>query len=131
MRQFIPEAHPLKPVDTTYPIALAAAQAADDRKGGNIVLLDVTPISTLADYFLIVTGYSNTQVRAIVKAIEDRLLEDWHQTPLRIEGLQAASWILMDYADIIVHVMLQEERDYYDLDTFWGEAHPVELQLAS
>lgn len=120
----------IQPVDPTYILALTAAQAAEDRKGGDIVLLDVRNISTLADYFLIVTGYSHTQVRAIARAIQDVVMEARQLQPQRVEGQQAASWILLDYADVIVHVLLQDERSYYDLETFWGEALRVELPLA-
>lgn len=116
--------------DPIYAMALTAAQAAEDRKGGDIVLLDMQKVSTLADYFLIVTGYSHTQVRAIARAIEDQLWDQWQLLPQRVEGTQNGSWILMDFADIIVHILIEDQRQYYDLETFWGAAQRVQLPLA-
>ncbi|WP_148202785.1 ribosome silencing factor [Synechococcus sp. JA-2-3B'a(2-13)] len=111
-------------------MALSAARAAEEKKGGDIVLLDVSQVSTLADYFLLVSGYSLTQVRAIARAIEEKVWDEWKQTPRRIEGQESASWILIDYADLIVHVIMQQERDYYDLESFWIQAQRVDLPIA-
>jgi ribosome-associated protein len=102
---------------------------ADERQGGNIVWLAVEEVSILADYFLIVTGYSTTQVRAIARAIEDRVLETCQRQPKHIEGFQAGSWILMDYGDVIVHVQLESEREFYDLEAFWGHAPRIPYPL--
>ncbi|MFT0728468.1 ribosome silencing factor [Synechococcus sp. F70.1] len=121
---------PTRARDPVYRMALSAARAAEEKKGGDIVLLDVSRVSTLADYFLLVSGYSLTQVRAIAQAIEERLWEEWQRTPQRIEGQDSGSWILIDYADLIVHVMMQNEREYYDLESFWIQAERVELPLA-
>lgn len=116
--------------DPIYCMALSAARAAEEKKGGDIVLLDVSQVSTLADYFLLVSGYSLTQVRAIARAIEEKVWDEWKQTPRRIEGQESASWILIDYADLIVHVIMQQERDYYDLESFWIQAQRVDLPIA-
>ncbi|MEN9201892.1 MAG: ribosome silencing factor [Thermostichus sp. DG_1_6_bins_120] len=121
---------PAPAMDPIYRMALSAARAAEEKKGGDIVLLDVSQVSTLADYFLLVSGYSFTQVRAIARAIEEQVGEEWQQTPRRVEGQESASWILLDYADLIVHVLMQDERDYYDLESFWAQAHRVDLPLA-
>jgi ribosome-associated protein len=118
------------PLDFTVQMALTAARVAEERKGGDILLLNVSQITTLADYFLLVTGYSTPQVRAIARAIQDTLWEQWQQSPRRIEGQESSNWILMDYADIIVHVLTQEEREFYDLETFWGQAQRVDLPAA-
>ncbi|MGF1575861.1 MAG: ribosome silencing factor [Cyanophyceae cyanobacterium] len=128
MRQIIPSPNTLD--DSTYRLALAAVEAASDRKAGEILLLDVQDISTLADYFLLVTGYSTTQVRAIANAIQDKLLEQAGQSPRHIEGLQSSTWILLDYSDVIIHILTPQEREFYDLDTFWSEARPVDLPIA-
>ncbi|MFS8867971.1 ribosome silencing factor [Synechococcus sp. H65.1] len=121
---------PSRARDPIYRMALTAARAAEEKKGGDIVLLDVSQVSTLADYFLLVSGYSLTQVRAIARAIEEKLWEEWQQRPRRIEGQDSSSWILMDYADLIVHVLMQNEREYYDLESFWIQAQRVDLPLA-
>jgi len=121
---------PVRARDPIYCMALSAARAAEEKKGGDIVLLDVSQVSTLADYFLLVSGYSLTQVRAIARAIEEKVWDEWKQTPRRIEGQESASWILIDYADLIVHVIMQQERDYYDLESFWIQAQRVDLPIA-
>lgn len=117
----------INPLDPTYLMALTAVYAAEERKGSNILLLNVAEVSSLADYFLLVTGFSSTQVRAIARAIEDKMIEAWQISPKRVEGLQMGSWVLMDFADIIVHIMMEDERGFYNLEAFWGEAHRVDL----
>ncbi len=114
----------------SFAIALTAAKAADERKGGDIVCLDVGAVSVIADYFVVVTGYSTTQVKAIVGAIEEALLEQLNLEPFRLEGLNEATWVLMDYGDAIVHVQLEAEREFYDLEAFWGHAPKVPLPLS-
>jgi ribosome-associated protein len=120
----------INPLDPTYRMALTAVGAAEERKGSNILLLNVTQMSSLADYFLLVTGFSSTQVRAIARAIEEKMIEVWQVSPKRVEGLQMGSWVLMDFADIIIHIMMEEERGFYNLEAFWGEAHRVELPVS-
>jgi ribosome-associated protein len=105
----------------------AIVRAADDRKGEDIVLLKVGSVSYLADYFAIVTGFSKVQVRALSQSILARMEEECQRTCLRVEGQAEGSWVLLDYGDIIVHIMLPEERDYYSLEAFWGHAERVEL----
>ena len=104
-------------------------RAAEDRKGEDIVLLKVGSVSYLADYFAIVTGFSKAQVRALSQSILARMEEDCQRTCLRVEGQTEGSWVLLDYGDIIVHIMLPEERDYYSLEAFWGHAERIEFSL--
>lgn len=106
------------------------ARAAEDRKAHDIVLLRVSEVSYLADYFAIVTGFSNVQVRAISQAIADKVEEEWHRLPLRIEGEAEASWIVMDYGDIIVHILKPQEREFYNLEAFWGHAERINFSTA-
>lgn len=115
-------------MDSSLALALTAIRAADDRKGGDITLLRVTEVSLLADYFVIVTGYSKAQVRAIVNAIADRVEEEVQRAPLHTEGMAEASWVLQDYGDVIVHVLMPHEREFYDLEAFWGHAERVAFQ---
>ncbi|MEL7085964.1 MAG: ribosome silencing factor [Cyanobacteria bacterium J06597_1] len=115
--------------ENSFSIALTAARAADERKGGNIVCLDVGGVSVIADYFLVVTGYSTTQVKAIVNAIEDALLEKLNLQPIRVEGKNEGTWVLLDYGDAIIHVQLEAEREFYNLEAFWGHAQNVVLPL--
>lgn len=117
--------------DSSYLLAQTIAQAADDRKGGDIVLLKVSDVSYLSDYFVVVTGFSNVQVRAIANSIEDRVEEEWQRRPLRTEGQMEGSWVLMDYGDVIVHIFLPKEREFYSLESFWGHAEQVNFSLST
>ena len=116
--------------ETSQKIATNIANAASERKAGDILLLKVADVSYLADYFIIATGYSNVQVRAIADAVEKTLLTEWQRTPLRTEGKAEGNWILQDYGDVIVHVMMPYEREFYNLEAFWGHAERIELQLS-
>lgn len=116
--------------DPTRPLALTIAHAAEDRKGHEIVLLCVSEVCYLADYFVIVTGFSNVQVRAISQAIADQVEEEWQRLPLRIEGQSDASWIVMDYGDAIVHILKPQEREFYNLEAFWGHAERIDFSVA-
>ncbi|GBF81704.1 ribosome silencing factor [Aphanothece sacrum] len=103
------------------------AQAADDRKAADIIGLKVTDVSYLTDYFVIVTGFSRTQVKAIADAIEDKVFQVHEQLPLRTEGKSEGSWVLQDFGEVIVHIFLPEEREFYNLEAFWGHAERFEL----
>lgn len=117
--------------DDSYKLALTIAQAADERKGGDIVLLKVTEVSYLADYFVVVTGFSSTQVRAIARSIENNVEESWQRLPVHVAGQSQGSWILMDFGDVIVHVFQPEEREFYNLEAFWGHAERIEFSLSN
>lgn len=110
-------------------IVAAIVQAADDRKAADIVVLKVTDISYLSDYFVIATGFSKTQVKAISDAIEDKLAKEFAKLPLRVEGKAESAWILQDYGDVIVHIFLPQEREFYNLEAFWGHAERIAISL--
>ncbi len=118
------------PTDEARGLILTAAQAADDRKAVDIVLLQVSEVCYLADYFAIVTGFSNVQVRAISQAIADQIEEEWGRLPLRTQGLSDASWVVMDYGDAIIHVFKPQEREFYNLEAFWGHADRLDFSPA-
>lgn len=113
--------------DESLALAQAIAAAADERKGSEITILKVSEVSYLADYFVIVTGFSMVQVRAIARAVQDTLKADWQREPLRSEGQRDGTWILQDYGDVIVHIFLPQEREFYNLEAFWGHAERVEI----
>lgn len=114
------------PVDeAAKALALAIAEAADDRKAGNITILQTGDISYLADYFVIVTGFSNVQVRAIANTIEATVAEKFDRQPLRTEGMSEGRWVLKDYGEVIVHIFMPSDREYYDLEAFWGHAERI------
>jgi ribosome-associated protein len=111
----------------SYNLALTIVEAASDRKGGNIVLLRVGDVSYLADYFVMVTGFSHVQVRAISHAIASQTEEELERLPLRVEGQTEGNWLLMDYGDVIVHIFTPRDREFYNLEAFWGHAERVDL----
>ena len=107
--------------DDSKALALLAAEACDDRKAADIVLIHVEEISSIADWFVIATGYSDVQVRAIARSVEDKIEEEsGGRLPLRKEGQTEGRWVLLDYGEVIVHALTPEERSYYDLESFWG-----------
>ena len=108
-------------------LAMISAAAAADRKAADMVVLGVAEVSFLADYFVLVTGYSKAQVRAISQSIEDKVEEKLHRLPIRTEGQAEGSWVLKDYGDVMVHIMMPKEREYYNLEAFWGHARRVDL----
>lgn len=101
-------------------LARLAAEASDDRKAVDIRLIRVDEVSSLADWFVISSGLSDVQVRAIARSVEDQIEESSGRLPLRREGQKEGKWMLLDYGDVIVHVLTPSERSYYDLESFWG-----------
>jgi ribosome-associated protein len=101
-------------------LARLAAEACDDRKAVDIRLIRVEEISSIADWFVICSGLTDVQVRAIARSVEDRLESDAGRLPLRREGQAEGRWVLLDYGEVIVHVLTPQERSYYDLEAFWG-----------
>lgn len=113
---------------TSEQLALELAEAADDKKAADIVLLKVADVSYLTDYFVIATGFSKTQIRAIAEAIEDKITDKFKREPIRVEGKTEGNWILQDYGDVIVHLFLPEDREYYNLEAFWGHAERIQFR---
>jgi ribosome-associated protein len=105
---------------TSENLARLAAEACDDRKAVDIRLIRVEDISSLADWFVICSGLSDVQVRAIARSVEDRLELEAQRLPLRREGQSEGRWVLLDYGELIVHVLTPQERHFYDLESFWG-----------
>ena len=102
------------------------AETADSKKAEDIVVLDIQPLSSVADHFLICSGFSHRQVKAIADAIEEQLIQHGEK-PLAIEGYQEGSWILMDCADLVIHIFDEESRQFYDLERLWGLARRVTI----
>ena len=101
-------------------LARLAAEACDDRKAVDIRLIRVEEISSLADWFVICNGLTDVQVRAIARSVEDTLEQEAGRLPLRREGQTEGRWVVLDYGELIVHVLTPQERAYYDLESFWG-----------
>jgi ribosome-associated protein len=90
-----------------------------DVKGENIVLLDLREVTPIADYFIICSGSSERQLRAIVDRVAEEIKHEFHTSPLRIEGQSQGGWVLLDYGSIVIHAFLPEQREYYQLEAFW------------
>jgi ribosome-associated protein len=108
--------------DRARELALAAAQAAADKKAEDIVIIDVGDQLVITDAFIIASAPNERQVQAIVDAIEERLVQLPEKAkPVRREGERAGRWVLLDYIDVVVHVQHSEEREFYALDRLWKD----------
>ena len=103
-----------------------AVKALDDKKGKEIKVLYTADQTTLADYFVICTGTSNTQVRALADAVEDAMTKAGEE-PHHIEGHRGGQWTLMDYSAVVVHIFTEEGREFYGLERLWSDAAPVDV----
>ena len=106
-------------------LALQCRELADSKKAENIVVLDVQKISSITDYFVIATGTSEPHLRAIVDEIQETLQEKHGLKPRRTDGTLQTAWIVLDYFDVIVHIMRAEVRQHYDLEGLWSDAPHV------
>jgi ribosome-associated protein len=109
-------------------LARVAADAIFEKKGSDIVLLDVEKAFFLSDVFVIATGSSRINVQALADNVEERLLETHGVKPLRIEGRNEGEWVLVDYGDIVVHLFQAEPRDFYSLERLWGDAPVIKWE---
>ena len=108
--------------------AAAAARAAEDKKATSTVVLEVGPILAITDAFVITSGNNVRLVRTIAEEVERQVKATGGPSPLRIEGLDDARWVLLDYGDFVVHVFLDEVRDYYDLERLWSDAPKLDWE---
>jgi len=106
-------------------LALLCRELADNKKAEDIVILDVREVSSVTDYFVIASGSSEPHLRAIVDEITDKLRQDHDVRPKAIDGTLHTAWIVLEYFDVIVHVMRTDVRNRYDLETLWGDAPRV------
>ena len=102
-----------------------AARAADDKKGEDILVLDVAEILGIVESFVIASASNTRMVRSIVDEVEQQLNEQAGEKPRAVEGLRDATWVLLDYGDLVVHVFLRETREYYALERLWADATTV------
>jgi ribosome-associated protein len=109
-------------------LALLCRELADNKKAEDIAVLDVREVSSVTDYFVLASGTSEPHLRAIVDEITEKLREQQHLRPRAIDGTLHAAWVVLDYFDVIVHVMRQDVREKYDLETLWGDAPRVKTR---
>jgi ribosome-associated protein len=122
-----PEADPMTPEE----LAQAIVEYAEDRKAVEIVQLDLRTMIGYTDYFVICSGRTERQTKAIHDAIHEGLKSAHGRRPVRVEGLPGARWILMDYLDVVVHVFVPDTREYYRLEQLWGEAPVLAARAGS
>ncbi len=109
-------------------LAELAAEACDDRKASTIKLIKIDKVSSLTDWLVIAGGFSDVQVKAIITSVEDRLKEEANRLPLRKEGYETAKWAVLDYGEIIIHILQPKERSFYDLEAFWSHGEMINYQ---
>ena len=112
---------------TPKELAIIAAKALDEKKGKEIAAIEIADLTTLADYFVIASGTSNTQINALCDAVEKAMKEQTEETLLRREGYRDGTWVLLDYGCICVHVFSQEAREFYGLERLWRDGRPLDL----
>lgn len=103
----------------------------EDVKGKEITILDLRDIeNTVCDYFIICEGTSNTQVNAIVNSIQKKVSKELKDNPWHVEGSDNAEWVLLDYINVVVHVFQKQTRDYYDIESLWGDAKTTVIETS-
>lgn len=110
-------------------LALLCREYADNKKAENILVLDVCKLSSVTDFFVIATGTSEPHLRAIVNELEDRLHEEHDVHPRAKDGSVAGAWVVLDFFDVIVHVMRTDARERYNLEGLWGDAPLVKPKV--
>ena len=112
---------------STREISRLAVDAILEKKGKNILVLDIHDVNGVADIFILATGDSDLQNRAIVESVRAKLKEEAGERPWHVEGNDHYNWVLLDYVDLVVHVFLPEQREYYSLERLWGDAPREEV----
>lgn len=108
-------------------LALLCRELADNKKAENIVILDVRKLSTITDYFVLASGTSEPHLRAITNEITDKLRADHQLRPRAVDGDNQAAWQVLDFFDVIIHVMRADVREKYDLESLWGDAPRIKI----
>jgi ribosome-associated protein len=114
-------------IQTVAPNWLVAVRAAESKKATGIRVLDLTGITSFADYFVICTGANQRQIQAISDEVNLQLKRQAGELPISVEGYSQAEWVLADYGDLLVHIFSPKSRDYYDLERLWRSAKTVEI----
>ena len=103
-----------------------AVAALQDKKGEDIRVIDISGVTVIADYFIIASGSTPNQVQALVHDVEEQMYKAGYDDP-RVEGYNTASWVLLDYNDVIVHVFSQDDRLFYDLERIWRDGKEIDV----
>lgn len=111
--------------------ARRVAELAQEKLARDVVILDMRPVCSYTDYFVIATGQNPRQTKAIYDEVRERLKREQRAIPHAVEGEREASWIIADYIDVVLHVFTPEARTYYDLEDLWGDVPAVEVEAAA
>jgi ribosome-associated protein len=109
----------------SHKLACVIARFLDDKLGKDITILNISNVSSLADYFVIVTGDSTPQVKALMETVKDKVKSTFSRLPVRQENDAKNRWNLIDYGDVVVHILHKEERETYAIEKFWSHAYSV------
>lgn len=118
------------PTTTSIDLAVAAARAADAKGATEVLVLDVGDVLGICGYFVIATASNTRLVKAVVDEVEEQLAEHFGERPRSVEGATDRRWVLLDYADIVVHVFHTEERDYYRIERLYSDAEQIDWRPA-
>jgi ribosome-associated protein len=111
--------------------ARRVAELAQEKLARDVVILDMRPVCSYTDYFVIATGQNSRQTKAIYDEVRERLKREERAIPHAVEGEREASWIVADYIDVVLHVFTPEARTYYDLEDLWGDVPAIEVEAAA
>ena len=111
---------------TSYEAALTLAKALDDKKGVDIKVLRTEELTTLADYFVICSATSSTQIKALSENCE-KVMDEAGEPAHHVEGHRGGTWVLLDFSSVVVHVFTEEARKFYDLERLWGDAQEMDI----
>lgn len=121
--QIATSTQPVRKLAKNAKILNTIIKALQDKKGEKIVALDLRKIAeSIADFFIICEANSTTQVKALAEHVEDKVKKNCHERPFRHEGLGAVHWVIIDYINVVVHIMLPEARKFYNLEELWNDA---------
>jgi len=123
------EANVTPAVDTQSPTWLVAVRAAESKKAADITVLDLSGITSFADYFVLCTGANARQIQAISDEVGLRLKYDAGELPISVEGYNQAEWVLADYGDLLVHIFSPKAREYYSLERLWRNAKVLDIPV--
>ncbi|MFQ5649041.1 MAG: ribosome silencing factor [bacterium] len=108
-------------------LAERIADLSLEKKATDVIILDLQPLTSMTDYFVICTGSTNTQVKAITEHILDKLKREKNR-PLHVEGFSNQEWVLLDYIDVVAHIFQPHKREFYGLERLWGDAERTEVK---
>jgi ribosome-associated protein len=109
-------------------LALLCREFADNKKAEDIVVLDVRKLSSVTDFFVIASGTSEPHLRAILEEVTEKLREEHGVRPRAVDGTAHGAWVVLDFFDVIVHIMRADVREHYDLESLWGDAPQLKVR---